>query len=135
MTEEQVLQMKPLVQAYVGDSIYEVYIREYLIVHPYKNVHDLHKKATSFVKAQAQAEILSELQSELTQRELDVVRRGRNAHPRTVPKNADIGQYHMATGFEALIGYLYLSEQNERLAAILQRSVEIGERMYGITRE
>ena len=135
MTEEQVLQMKPLVQAYIGDCIYEVYIREYLIAHPYKNVHELHKQATSFVKAKAQAEIVTVLQEELTQRELDVVRRGRNAHPHTVPKNADIGQYHMATGFEALIGYLHLSGQKDRLATLLQRSVEIGESLYGITRE
>lgn len=135
MTEEQVLQMKPLVQAYIGDCIYEVYIREYLIAHPYKNVHDLHKQATSFVKAQAQAEILMELQLELTQKEMDIVRRGRNAHPHTVPKNADIGQYHLATGFEALIGFLHLSDQKERLNILLERSVEIGEKLYGITRE
>ena len=127
--------MKPLVQAYIGDCIYEVYIREYLIAHSYKNVHDLHKKATLFVKAKAQAEIVMELQEELTQKELDVVRRGRNAHPHTVPKNADIGQYHMATGFEALVGYLHLSGQKERLETLLQRSVEIGERLYGITGE
>ncbi len=135
MTEEQVLQMKPLVQAYIGDCIYEVYIREYLIAHSYKNVHDLHKKATLFVKAKTQAEIVVELQEELTPKELDVVRRGRNAHPHTVPKNADIGQYHMATGFEALIGYLHLSGQKERLESLLQRSVEIGEKLYGITGE
>ncbi len=133
MTEEQVLQIKPLVQAYIGDCIYEVYIREYLIAHPYKNVHDLHKKATLFVKAKAQAEIVTILQDELTPKELDIVRRGRNAHPHTVPKNADIGQYHMATGFEALIGFLHLSNQQERLETLLQRSVEIGERLYGIT--
>lgn len=135
MTEEQVLQIKPLVQAYIGDGVYEMFVREYLIAHPYKNVHDLHRKAISFVKAQAQAEIVEQLQEELTPREADVVRRGRNAHPHTVPKNADIGQYHLATGFEALIGYLYLSEQQERMNYILHKSVEIGERLYGITGE
>lgn len=135
MTEEQVLQMKPLVQAYIGDSIYEIFIREYLVGKPYKNVHDLHKNAISFVKAQAQAEILLGIQDELSDREADIVRRGRNAHPHTVPKNADLGQYHLATGFEALIGYLYLTEQRERLDYILQKSVEIGERLYGISRK
>jgi ribonuclease-3 family protein len=66
---------------------------------------------------------------------MDIVRRGRNAHPHTVPKNADIGQYHLATGFEALIGFLHLSDQKERLNILLERSVEIGEKLYGITRE
>ena len=135
MTREQVIQMKPLVQAYIGDSVYEQYIRAYLISKPYKNVHDLHKKATAFVKASAQAEIIIRLQDELTPIESDIVRRGRNAHPHTVPKNADIGHYHLATGFEALIGYLHLAGEFERLDYILQKSVEIGEELYGITRE
>ena len=135
MTHEQAIQVKTLVQAYMGDSVYEQYVRAYLISKPYKNVHDLHKKATAFVKAKSQAEILMHLQEELTEKESDVVRRGRNAHPHTVPKNADIGHYHLATGFEALIGYLYLTEDQERLAYILQKSVEIGEGLYGITRE
>lgn len=135
MTHEQAIQIKPLVQAYIGDSVYEQYVRTYLISKPYKNVHDLHKKATAFVKAKSQAEIILHLQEELTSKETDIVRRGRNAHPHTVPKNADIGHYHLATGFEALIGYLYLTEDAGRLAYILQKSVEIGEGLYGITRE
>jgi ribonuclease-3 family protein len=134
MTQEQVIQIKPLVQAYIGDCVYEQYVRSYLISKPYKSVHDLHKKATAFVKASAQAEILLHLQDELTAKESDIVRRGRNAHPHTVPKNADIGHYHLATGFEALIGYLHLTENFERLEYILQKSVEIGETLYGITR-
>ncbi len=135
MTQEQVIQIKPLVQAYIGDCVYEQYIRSYLISKPYRNVHDLHKKATAFVKAGAQAEILMRLQEELTPQENDIVRRGRNAHPHTVPKNADIGHYHLATGFEALIGYLHLAEDFGRLEYILQKSVEIGEDLYGITRK
>ena len=74
MTSEQVIQMKPLVLAYIGDSVYEQYVRAYLITKPYKNVHDLHKKATAFVKAGAQAEILLHLQAELTPKETDIVR-------------------------------------------------------------
>ena len=135
MTPEQVIQIKPLVQAYIGDCVYEQYIRTYLISKPYKNVHDLHRKATAFVKAGAQAEILLHLQDALTEKEKDVVRRGRNAHPHTVPKNADIGHYHLATGFEALIGYLHLTEDFQRLDYILQKSVVIGEELYGVTRE
>lgn len=131
MTEEQVLQMKPLVQAYIGDCVYELYVREHLLAGQYGDVNRLHKKAIRYVKAQAQARILYALEPELTPREADVARRGRNAHVHTVPKNAEIADYHAATGFEALIGYLHLTEQRERLAHILRRATEIGEAEIG----
>ncbi len=118
--------MKPLALAFVGDCVYELYIRNYLISDTYRDVNELHRKSVFFVKAKAQAYILHELDKELSEEERNVARRGRNAHPHTVPKNAEVAEYRMATAFEALIGYLYLSEERERLAEILQKSVEIG---------
>ena len=79
-----------------------------------------------FVKAKAQSYILHELEAELQEEERNIVRRGRNAHPHTVPKNADVADYRLATAYETLIGYLYLAGDRERLAYILERSVAIG---------
>lgn len=131
MKEEQVLQMKPLVLAYIGDCVYELYTRSRLIEGPYRDVSDLHKKAIHFVNAAAQANIIRTLSDELTEVEANVVRRARNTHTNTFPKNADITDYHMATGFEALIGYLHLTEQKERLDYILNKSAEIGAEYNG----
>lgn len=124
----ELAQIKPLVLAYVGDSVYEVYVRNYLVnLGGYRDVNDLHKKSVKFVCCAAQANILKHLEPDLTEHELDVVRRGRNAHSHTVPKNASIQDYRCATGFEALLGYTYLSKDNERLEFLLQRSIEIGQ--------
>ena len=91
-----------------------------------KKVKDLHKEAVSFVKASAQADILKKLEPELTQKERDIARNARNTKVNTVPKNADIDDYHYSTAFEALLGYLYLTGQNNRLNEILLKSYNIG---------
>ena len=122
-TRAELMQMKPLVLAFVGDCVYELYIRNYLISEKYRDVNELHRKSVFFVKAKAQAYILRAL--ELNDEERSIVRRGRNAHPHTVPKNAEVADYRQATAYEALIGYLYLSG-SVRLAAILEKSVAIG---------
>lgn len=126
MTEEQAFLTKPLVLAYIGDSVFELYIRLRLLEEPYRDAHDLHIKSIRFVKAAAQAKLVAALEPELTERERAVVRFGRNAHSNTVPRNADLGDYHAATGFEALLGYLKLSGQTERLAEILDKAYELG---------
>ena len=131
MTEMDALQIKPLVQAYIGDAVYEQFVRDFLLRKPYRDAHDLHRKAIPFVRAGGQADILRVLSEELTEKEADVVRRGRNAHANTIPKNADVNTYHLATGFEALIGFLHLSGQDERLQYILNKSMEIGESLHG----
>ncbi len=118
--------MKPLALAFVGDCVYELYIRNYLITEKYRDVNELHRNSVFFVKAKAQAHILHELEPELQEEEANIVRRGRNAHPHTVPKNADVADYRLATAYETLIGYLYLSGETERLAYLLERSVAIG---------
>ena len=124
-TKIELLQMKPLVLAFVGDCVYELYVRNFLIAEKYRDVNDLHRKSVFFVKAKAQAHILHELEEELTEDEQNFVRRGRNAHPHTVPKNASISDYRYATGFEALLGYLYYSGNNDRLMEILEKSYKI----------
>ncbi|MBO5178896.1 MAG: Mini-ribonuclease 3 [Clostridia bacterium] len=116
--------MSPLVWAYMGDAVYEKYIREYVIKQGLCKNGLLHKKSIKYVSAKNQAEILKGLEAELTEDELDIVRRGRNSNPHSHAKNADIIDYKYATGFEALIGYLYLIEENKRLSEILQKCIE-----------
>ncbi|MGM9533121.1 Mini-ribonuclease 3 [Intestinibacter sp.] len=129
MDKTELITMSPLVLAYLGDTVYESYIREHLIRQNInRKVNDLHKSAIQYSKAKAQATIIHELQDELTEEEMRIFKRGRNQKPHTSPKNADIIDYKCATGFEALIGYLYLSEDRERLEYIVQKSIEIIER-------
>lgn len=125
MTEKEVLQMPSLVLAYMGDAVYEMFIRDYVIKQGMCKNGALHKKSIKYVSAKAQAGILMKLEEYLTDDEKDVVRRGRNANPHSHAKNADIVEYKHATGFEALIGYLYLSAQKERLEQILSKCVEM----------
>lgn len=126
MDKTELITMSPLVLAYLGDTVYESYIREHLIRQNInKKVNDLHKLAIQYSKAKAQATIIHELQDELTEEEMRIFKRGRNQKPHTSPKNADIIDYKCATGFEALIGYLYLSEDQERLEYIIQKSIQI----------
>ena len=121
---EDVNLMPPLVWAYVGDSVYELFIRTHLVNNTKLNPHKLHIEAINYVKAKAQAEILDRIQEYLTDEEKDIVRRGRNAQNHHLPKNANIADYSHATAFEALIGYLYLSKQDERLKEILLKTIE-----------
>jgi ribonuclease III family protein len=123
-------QMHPLVLAYVGDAIYELYVRTYLLQRETK-VRNLHKMATELVKASTQAAILKGLEADLTEDEKAAARRGRNAKGHT-PKNAAMIDYRHATAFEALLGYLFLTEQDERLLEVLHRSVEEGRRCVQI---
>jgi len=119
-------QYSPLVLAYVGDAVYELYIRSYLIRKGNIPVNKLHKQATLYVKARAQSDIIHRIEQNLTQEEFAVYKRGRNAKSATVPKNADVNDYRHATGFETLIGYLYLSGNIERLKKLLDQAVGEG---------
>ena len=125
MKKEDAIQYSPLVWAYMGDAVYEAFVREYVINQGLCNNGLLHKKSVKFVSARAQCAILKELEEFLTEEERDIVRRGRNANPHSTAKNTDIVEYKYATGFEALIGFLHLSEQKERLNEILEKCVEI----------
>jgi ribonuclease-3 family protein len=110
----------PLVLAYVGDSVYDTFIRTMLVSGGSIQVDKLHKRAVKFVQAKAQAQITEQLHDILTEDERDIVRRGRNTKSNTVPKNADINDYRYATGFEALVGYLYLIGNTKRLMEIFE---------------
>lgn len=123
-TIQQVKQLNPLVLAIVGDAIYEVFIRTYLVEkNRDMNAHKIHVKAIEYVKAHAQSEYMKFLIEGLDQEELGIFKRARNAKSGTTPKNADLNEYKWATGFEALMGFLYLSEKNERLNEILEKIV------------
>lgn len=118
----------PLALAYMGDAVYEVLIRTRVMNRGSMQVNKMHKKSASLVKAEAQAGMIQALQEELTEEETAVYKRGRNAHSASSAKNASIRDYRMATGFEALVGYLYLTGQYERLLKLVHDGLErIGE--------
>ena len=122
--ESEINMLSPLTWAYVGDCVYELYIRTKLINQTNLKPHKLHIETIKYVKAQAQATLLKKIYEELTDEEKDIVRRGRNAENHHLPKNCNVQDYMYATAFEALIGYLYLTKKNERLKKILE-STEI----------
>ena len=117
---EDVRLINVIALAYLGDAIYEVYIRESLIRLGSVRVEELQKKAVFYVSAKGQASILKRLldENKLTSEEIDIVKRGRNYKRSSHPKHTDILTYKLSTGFETLIGYLYLSKNEERLAEI-----------------
>ena len=119
--------MSPLIWAYVGDSVYELYIRTYLTNTTKLKPHQLHIKSIQYVKAGAQAAILEKLMGHLTEKEKEIVKRGRNAENHHLPKNATVQEYMYSTAFEALIGYLYLSKEDDRLKEILDKCVRTKE--------
>ncbi len=123
-SKEEVNLMSPLTWAYVGDGVYELYIRTKLVNETNMKPHALHIEAIKYVKAQAQAEILNKIYDKLTDEEKEIVRRGRNAENHHLPKNANVQEYMYSTAYEALIGYLYLTQQTERLQEILRISVD-----------
>ncbi|AKN32999.1 Mini-ribonuclease 3 [Clostridium carboxidivorans P7] len=125
-TKDAVRQINPLVLAFVGDAVYEVFVRTYLVdKNRDMSVHNLHVKAIKFVKAHAQSEFIKKIEKELSEEEMYFFKRGRNSKSGTVPKNADVQEYRFATGFETLIGYLYLTEQEERLNLLLNTIIEL----------
>lgn len=108
--------------AYLGDSLYDLYVRAAL-VRAGGHVRDMHRAAVSRVCAHAQAEAMARVEGVLTERERDVARRARNAH-QTPPRNADAAEYHRATALEALVGYLFVTGQMERMEEILKLALE-----------
>lgn len=117
-----VKQLNSLVLAYMGDAVFEVFVRNFLIQSGKVKPHILHKEATFYVSAKAQAQIIHHLLENdlLTEDEYAVVMRGRNAKSGTIPKNTDVQTYRYGTAFEALIGYLYLLGETERLNEIME---------------
>ena len=119
-TPEEINLLSPLTWAYIGDCVYELYIRTNLVNTTKLKPHAMHVKAIQKVKAKSQAETLKKIYENLTEEEKDIVRRGRNAESHHLPKNSNVQEYRYATAFESLIGYLYLTNKIDRLKEILE---------------
>ncbi len=121
--EADVRAYSPLPLAYIGDAVYEVIIRTVVVERANRAANELHKRTVRYVQAGTQAAMIEALLEELTEDEVAVYKRGRNAKSYTVPKNASIQDYRKATGFEALVGYLYLTGQTERMLYLVKRGI------------
>lgn len=124
LTGEDIAMLSPLQLAYVGDAVYELLIRTYLL-NKDMSVNQLHRSATKYVKAKAQSETIHQIEGLLTEEEKRVVKRGRNSKTHTSPKNTDMIDYKYATGFEALIGYLYINKEYERISQIFDSIIHL----------
>lgn len=111
-------QYSPLVLAYMGDAVYELYVRKMLVSKANTQVDKLHKSAVKIVKAEAQCEAFRKIENELTEQEITIFKRGRNTKS-SVPKHSSVAEYRTATGLEALIGYIYLTGDTNRLDYIM----------------
>lgn len=127
LRELDVKTYSPLSLAYMGDCVYELFIRTILVNEKNDKVNHYHKKASALVKAEAQAKLIKKLEPHLTEEEHAVYKRGRNAKSVTTAKHATVIDYRMATGFEALIGYLYLKKDLKRIVDLIKIGLEIGE--------
>ena len=121
---EEVNMLSPLVWAYVGDSVYELFIRTNLVNNSNAKPHKLHIESIKFVKAKAQAETLDRIFDRLNSKEREIARRGRNTENHHIAKNANLADYSHSTAFEAVIGYLYLTHQDKRLEEVLNMCLE-----------
>ncbi len=119
--------LSPLTLAFTGDAVFSLFIREMLVCQANRPVGELHKLSVQSVKASAQARAMREIMPLLTEKETDVFKRGRNAHTSHTPKNQSGCDYHYATGFETLMGYLYLKGENERLQFLLNEVIKVFE--------
>ncbi|MCR5702975.1 MAG: ribonuclease III [Eubacterium sp.] len=123
-----IVDYSPLTLAYIGDGIYEIVIRTVIVDEANRQVHKIHKAASELVKAQAQAKMIFAIQELLTEEEMTIYKRGRNAKAVTRAKNASMSDYRTATGFEALMGWLYLTGKSERMMELIRIGLEkIGE--------
>lgn len=123
--EVDVRTYSPLALAYIGDSVFDLLVRSIIVSKGNMAVQKYHKQASSIVNAHAQAAMITALETELTEEEYAVYKRGRNSKPATTAKNASVKEYKIATGYEALLGYLYLTNQHERLIDLVKKGLEI----------
>lgn len=120
---EKIDNLSPLALAFIGDGVHTMFVREFVVKGGISNLNCYHQKAKKFCNAKHQKEVLEKLLPMLTQEESEIVRRARNAKSKHKAKNFNEEEYKKATAFEALIGFLYLTEQKERLEEILKISV------------
>lgn len=122
--------LSPLTLAFTGDAVFSLYVREMLVCDANRPVGKLHKLSVNWVKAEAQSKGMRAILPLLTEKETEIFKRGRNAHTSHTPKNQSGCDYHYATGFEALVGYLYLKDETERLSLLLNeviKAIEVDE--------
>jgi ribonuclease-3 family protein len=123
LKDQDIRSYSPLTLAYIGDGIYDLVIRTILVKKGNCPVNQLHRRASALVKAGAQSAMMERIEPELTEEERNVYRRGRNAHSATMAKNATMADYRRATGFEALMGYLYLQENYGRILTLVRLGI------------
>lgn len=128
-----VMDIKPLVLAFLGDGVYELYVRSHVVAGGSVNVNDIHNRTVKFVKAISQAHAVKEMMKSgfLTEEEEKVVKRARNQFNQTIPKSASVVEYKLATGFEALVGFLYVTGSGSRLEEVVKHAIEIIENVKG----
>lgn len=120
ISQKEINSYSPLTLAYLGDAVFEIVIRTIIVEKKSGTVKSLHRQSSDLVNAKAQAELMSRIMGTLSEQEISIYKRGRNAKSHSVAKNADIHDYRNATGFEALMGYLYLNGEMERLLELIQ---------------
>lgn len=125
LNEIDIRTYSPLTLAYIGDAIYDLLVRSFVVCKGNTSNNKLHKKTTRYVSANAQAEIIKAIKEDLTEEEVGIYKRGKNAKPSSTAKNASLTEYLKATGFEALLGYLYLTGQKDRLTYIVKKGIEV----------
>lgn len=126
ITDDDMRRFTPVQLAYIGDAVYELSVRTYLLNRSY-SVNQLHNMATKFVQAKAQSDLVHKMEDFFTEKENRIIKRGRNSKSHSIPKNADLMDYKYSTGFESLIGYLYLMNDDKRIKEIFDEIVRIKE--------
>lgn len=122
--EQDIRTYSPLTLAYIGDAVYDLIIRTVVVERANRPANALHHLTVKYVSATAQAKIVEQIMEKLTEDELSVYRRGKNSKPHTTSKNASVAEYMMATGFEAVLGYLYLTDNTERILELVREGIE-----------
>lgn len=120
ISKESVRQLSPVTLAFVGDAVYSLYVREREVLRSDDKLNELQKRTTAAVSAKGQSELLLRLEGKFTPEEEEIFHRGRNAKKSTKAKNASVIDYNRSTGFEAVLGYLYLSGQYDRISQLLE---------------
>lgn len=124
LNKEDIVMLSPLQLAYIGDAVYELLVRTYLLQKK-TPVKKLHATTVKYVKAKAQSDIIHKLEESLSEKEKSMVKKGRNAKSNTVPKNANLIDYKYATGFETLFGYLYLNGEDVRINQLFEEIITL----------
>ena len=118
-------ELSPLTLAFVGDGVYDLLVREYLVRQANRPVGELNKTKVAMVNCKSQAQFASKLMPHLSEKEVAVYKRGRNAAPKSIAKNGTVAEYHSATGLECLFGYLYLSGEKGRIDELFDMIIKL----------